>query len=118
MSERDKKFLRVKFNCTYYLLKQERPFADYPELLKLHVKNQGTSCGSSYKTDRAAAQFTQVIAETHHKKLVESISKAQYYSILNDGSSDTSVSEKELVYISLVFRRWKTQDSIFKYRKC
>ena len=49
MSERDKKFLRVKFNCTYYLLKQERPFADYPELLKLHVKNQGTS----YKTDRA-----------------------------------------------------------------
>ena len=52
--------------------------------------------GTNYKTDRAAADFSQSIAETYHQELIENLSKTQYYSILNDGSSDTSVSEKNL----------------------
>ena len=30
---------RVKFNTTYYVIKKERPFIDYPNLLKLQAKN-------------------------------------------------------------------------------
>ena len=37
--------------------------------------------------------------DVHHRSLKEKLAKARYYSVLNDGSSDTSVSEKELVYI-------------------
>ena len=98
MASRDKEHLRIKFNSVYYLLKQERPFLDYPELLKLHLKNKGPEFGTSYKTDRAAAEFTEVIAEVERKKMVNYLSKARYFSVLNDGSSDSSVSEKELVY--------------------
>ena len=74
-------------------------FVDYPELLKLHQKNKGPEIGTNYKTDRAAADFSQSIAETYHQELIENLSKTWYYSILNDGSSDTSVSEKKLVYV-------------------
>ena len=98
MSQYDRTTLRIKFNCVYYLLKQERPSTDYPELLKLHLKNNGSAIGLSYQTDRAAAQFTEVIPDVHYEGLSENIHKACYYSILNDGSSDTTVSEKELVY--------------------
>ena len=97
MSQRDKDQLTTKFNCVYYLLKRERPFVDYPELMKLHQKNKGPEKGTSYKTDPAAADFSQSISDTYHQELIENLSKARYFSILNDRSSDTSVSEKELV---------------------
>ena len=35
----DKNSLQVKFNTTYYIIKKERPFTDYPDLLKLQAKN-------------------------------------------------------------------------------
>ena len=31
----DKDYLQAKFNTTYYILKKERPFTDYPNLLNL-----------------------------------------------------------------------------------
>ena len=99
MHEKDKKNLRTKFNTAYYLAKRERPFSDYPSLLELQTKNHVPDFGSSYLNDRAAAKFTKVIASVEKDKLAESISKARYYSILNDGSTDSSVNEKELVYI-------------------
>ena len=99
MSQHDKDQLTTKFNCVHYLLKCEHPFVDYPELLKLHQKNKGPEIGTSYKTDHAAADFSWSIVDTYDQELIENLSKARYYSILNDGSSDTSVSEKELIYV-------------------
>ena len=80
-------------------MKQERPFSDYPQLLKIQTKNRVKPIGSSYLHERAAATFAEVIGDVHHRSLKEKLAKAQYYSVLNDGSSDTSVSEKELVYV-------------------
>ena len=96
--ERDRKNLQIKFNTVYYLLKQERPFVDYPEQLKLLKKNKGPDFGTSYLTDRAAALFAESIAEVEQKKLIDNLKKVRYYSVLNDGSTDSSVTEQELVY--------------------
>ena len=57
MCERDKDNLHMKFNSVYYLLKQERPFSDYPQLLKLQTKNRVKPIGSSYLHERAVATF-------------------------------------------------------------
>ena len=35
----NKNSLWVKFNTTYYVIKKERPFTDYPDLLKSQAKN-------------------------------------------------------------------------------
>ena len=99
MCERDRDNLRMKFNLVYYLLKQERPFSDYPQLLKLQTKNRVKPIGSCYLHEQAAAMFAEVIGDVHHRSLKEKLAKARYYSVLNDESSDTSVSEKELVYV-------------------
>lgn len=98
MRDRDRKNLQIKFNTVYYLLKQERPFVDYPEQLKLLKKNKGPDCGKSYLTDRAAALFAESIGEIEKNKLIDNFKKVRYYSVLNDGSTDSSVTEQELVY--------------------
>ena len=48
--------------------------------------------------DRAAAVFIVVIAELMKLPLKECLMKAKYYSFLQDGSTDTTVSEQELIY--------------------
>ena len=40
---------RAKFNTTYYVLKKERPFTDYPDLLNLQTKNGISKLGASYQ---------------------------------------------------------------------
>ena len=94
MCEQDRDNLHMKFNSVYYLLKQERPFSDYLQLLKLQTKNSVKPIGSSYLHERAAAMFAEVIGDVHYRSLKEKLAKARYYSVLNDGSSDISVSEK------------------------
>ncbi len=55
--------------------------------------------GESYTTDRAAAKFVNVIGEVTKEGLKTDLTKARYYSILNDGSTDVTKTEQELVYV-------------------
>jgi hypothetical protein len=99
MCMKDQESLRVKFNSAYYLAKQERPFSDFSELLKCQAKNNVMNIGESYTTDRAAAKFVNVIGEVTKEGLKTDLAKARYYSILNDGSTDASMTEQELVCV-------------------
>ena len=38
MCAEDKNASRISFNSAYYLAKQEQPFSDFPDLLKLQKK--------------------------------------------------------------------------------
>jgi hypothetical protein len=55
--------------------------------------------GESYATDRAAAKFVNVIGQITRESLNADLAKARYYSILNDGITDVSTTEQELVYV-------------------
>ena len=79
--------------------KKPSPFSDYSTPLELQLKNHVPDFGSNYLHDRAAGKFTEVIASIEQDKPAESISKARYYSVLNDGGTDSSVIEQELIYI-------------------
>ena len=98
MEEHSKEVLKMRFNTAYYLAKKEKPFSDYPDLLVLQEKN-GIEKHSGYRTPRAAADFIDFIAEEFKSPLKEILVKARYYSILTDGSTDTSVTEQELIYV-------------------
>ena len=99
LREKDRKSLEVKFIAAYYLAKKERSFSDYQELLDLQEKNGVNNIGKSYRTDRPAAVFTDYIGEVTKKSLQSDISKARYYSLLSDGSSDSANIEQECVYL-------------------
>ena len=99
LAEKDHRNMRIKFNSAYYLAKKERPFSDYKNLLDLQLKNDVPKFGTSYTHERAAANFTDYIANAEKNNLSKALSKARYYSVLNDGSTDTGVNEQELVYL-------------------
>ena len=99
MCEKDISSMCVKFNATYYLAKKERPFSDYPDLLALHKKNKVKNIGKSYATDRACAVFADSIGGVMKETFQNDIAKARFFCVLNDGSTDSSVKEQELVYI-------------------
>ena len=98
----DKNSLRVKFNTTYYVIKKERPFIDYPDLLKLQAKNGIENFGSSYRNADASAYFGDYTGKVLREDLKNLISKSNYYSVLSDGSTDSSVREQETIYILFI----------------
>ena len=78
----DKNLLQVKFNTTYYVIKKERPFTDYPDLLKLQAKNKIENFSSSYGNADASAYFGDYIGNVLHedlKNLISSPTSTQFY---------------------------------------
>ena len=98
MADKEKEVLMVCFNTAYYLVKQERPFSDYKDLLNLQFKN-GVKEFQSYLNDRAAGNFMDVVGDIMKQRFVVRLSKANYYSLLTDGSTDAAVIEEELEYV-------------------
>ena len=72
MEEKDLETLRICFNSAYYLVKQERPFSDYANLITLQHKNSIKKF-QSYMTDRTAADFTDCIAKVEREELIKAI---------------------------------------------
>ena len=72
MEEKDLETLRICFNSAYYLVKQERPFSDYANLITLQHKN-GIKKFQSYEADRTAADFTDCMAEVKKEDRIKAI---------------------------------------------
>ena len=104
MHKKTRKLRKNYFSTAYYLAKNEKPFSDFPELLDLQELN-GLDVQKGYRTDRAAAVFVDFIAESMKLPLKKCLIKvkAKYYSILQDGSTDTSVIEQELIYVLFLY---------------
>ena len=98
----DKDSLRAKFNTTYYILKKERPFTDYPDLLNLQTKNGISKLGVSYSTPDASAYFADYVGKVMCEDLKKLISKANYFSVLSDGSTDSAATEQETIYVLFI----------------
>ena len=83
------------FHTVYYLTRAERPFVG---LCSLQERN-GVNTGKSYMNDKQAATFTHYIAETVKKDFANKLWQAKMFSVLNDSSTDISVTDEELVYV-------------------
>ena len=93
MCGEDKNACRILFNSAYYLAKQERPFSDFPDLLKLQEKNKMPGIKECCRNDRAAANFTDSITKVTKDIFAKDLAKARYFRILSDGNTDSSVTE-------------------------
>ena len=96
MGQKDLETLRICFNSEYYLVKQERSFSDYPNLITLQHKNSIKKF-HSYVTERAAADFTDCIVKK--EDLIKAISTSNNFPVLTEGSTDSAVIEEEVLYL-------------------
>ena len=93
LSPKDRAGLRIKVNTVYHLIKNERPFTDYPKLLELQKKNcvpelLDNQISRSYATDDAGALFGDYIGEVTVDSFKKDFAKATYYSVLTDDDDD------------------------------
>ena len=98
ISENDKKTLRVKFEIAHFVATQRLPFPNYPALCQLEAKH-GVDVGTAYRNQNAGKTFCHFIAESKREQLVEKLTKAQFFSILMDGSTDTGNIDDEMFLV-------------------
>ena len=100
--DKDVKVKLVKlFNIAYYVAKEEEPFAKFPKLVDLQIKN-GLNLGNTYKNDHACHTFIGSIADTLVSSLKEKIDNARFFSLMTDASTDRSVQEQEIIYLTFL----------------
>ncbi|PIK60679.1 putative sperm flagellar protein 2-like [Apostichopus japonicus] len=86
------------FHTCHALVKHGHPFTDFLWHCELD-KKKGLDVGNSYQNDKSAAVFTSYIANEEANKLKSQLGEAKFFSVLVDGSTDTSVKEVELSYV-------------------
>ena len=86
------------FDVAYFIAKQEMAFAKFPALLGLE-RRHGVSVGNTYATEPKCKEFTVIIGETLPEYVIEQLKSSPYFAILMDGSTDSSIKEKELMYV-------------------
>ena len=94
----DRKRMEHLFNASYTVCKEELSFTKYPPICEL-LEKCGVSLGESYWTDRVAAKFSHHISGVMKETLEDDFKNARYFSVLCDGSTDTSVKSQELFCI-------------------
>ena len=72
--------------------------------LKFVICCQGLEPGKTYRNDAACRTFTKFIASTAKQQLSDAISDTDFISITSDGSTDSSRTEQEIVFVRFVQR--------------
>ena len=67
----------------------------------MQKKNGVQNVGKAYLTDRKCAEFTEYISKSIKSKLADDLASCNYYSCLNDGSTDSSVTEEVVLVLFL-----------------
>jgi hypothetical protein len=98
MAADDRKRMEHLFNASYTVCKEELPFKKYVPICQL-LEKCGVDLGNSYRTDRSAAELSDYISGVMKGTLEKDLKDVRYYSVLCDGSTDTSVKSQELFYI-------------------
>ena len=95
LSDDERKRLRVKFDIAYFVATENLPFTKYPKICALETRH-GVSVGSSYVNENAGKDFMHYIAESRRQELKEKLAKANFFSLLLDGSTDASNIDNEM----------------------
>ena len=93
MNPVDKDSLLAKSNTMCYVLKRERLFTEYPDLLNLQNKNRIIKFGVSNSAPGASGYFADYIGKVILEDLKKLVSKENSFSVLSDGSTDSTVTE-------------------------
>ena len=89
------------FNTAYHLVRYKLPFHQYKPLCELQEKN-GVCMVGYYENDKACKIFIDDISDTERDRVREDMGKAQWVSVIADGSTDHSITEQENVYVRYV----------------
>ena len=80
----------------YIISREELPFTKFPAIEELD-KRHGVFLGQTYHTEHKCQEFAS--RETMSDDLVEALRSCRFMSVLTDGSTDSSMTGKEPLYV-------------------
>ena len=83
------------FTAAHALGKNRQPFVWLCDV----VCKMGLDVGQSYRSDQQCREFSHYIAEVERQKLIKLFKESPFVSLVVDGSTDSSVTEQELLYL-------------------
>ena len=86
------------FRNAHAIAKAGRPFSDMEWMCALDEKI-GFDVGASYRTDRKFCELIHCIVEEQRLGLQAQIQSNNFFSVMMDGTTDSSVSDAEIIYI-------------------
>ena len=102
---------KIKFEVAYFIAKEELPLAKYEQIVQLEEKH-GVEIGKAYRNRKSCAKFISSIGDHLAKDLENKLSNANFFSVLTDSSEDTSITEKEAVFVQYLDKRPPGRDTI------
>ena len=94
----DRKKLKYKFEIAHFVATEKLSFKNYPKLCPLEAKH-GVDIGTTYTNEAAGRSFVHFIAESKWHELIDTLAKADFFSLLLDGSTDKGNYDNELLLI-------------------
>ena len=79
--------MKHKFDIAYVIAKQNMAFAKIGPLCELEERH-GVDLGEGYKNELACASFIDYIAQEQQQSLVSALSRAKFFSLQADSSTD------------------------------
>ena len=98
MQKVDVELTKKKFEVAYFIAKEELPLIKYKAILSLEEKH-GVTLGNGYRNENTGGVFIDYISKTLCNSLKSKLEKVNFYAILTDGSTDTSISDNEAVFV-------------------
>lgn len=95
------KRVKMQFETAYLIAKEGLAFTNMKPLCYLQEKH-GVDLGVTYRNDLACASFVNFIAQDLKMQLHDALSKAKFFSIQMDGSTDSANKEEEL-FLTIYF---------------
>ena len=98
LSKEQEEVFKKKFDISYFAVKEEMPLIKYEKIIQLE-KRHGVRLGSTHNNRTTAREFLSFQAGELKEALPKDIAKAKFYSILFDGTTDSSVTEQEAIFV-------------------
>ncbi|XP_033012167.1 nucleolar complex protein 2 homolog isoform X3 [Lacerta agilis] len=90
------------FNIAYFVAKENLSFGLFPMICAL-LRKIGIRLGEAHTDDEAAKQIVHYIAESLRLELRDKLSKAEFFGILADSSTDRLAVASDIIYFYYIF---------------
>ena len=88
------------FDVAYFIAKKGRPFTDFKDNIELEKLHGVSFHGTGYEHNNACRDFVKIIGDYLFEKYVKSkVERANFITILNDGTTDSAIQEQEVIYL-------------------
>ena len=98
LPEDELKKMQIKFDIAYVVSTQHMAFAKYPEICSLEARH-GVNVGSTYRNVNSCKDFIHFWSMSKKEKLASLLSRAKFFSLLMDGSTDAANVDNEVFLV-------------------